>query len=84
MYDKETIYDEKVSPLMKEIIEICKENNIEMVFSCFLREEDDMYCNTYIPSTETKNTKLIDIYNVLYNGYVVEKPFAMSMIITGD
>jgi len=38
MYDKEQIYDEKISPLMTQIIQICKENDIKMVADFYLRE----------------------------------------------
>ena len=33
MKTKEDIYDEKISPLMKQIIEICQENKIAMIAS---------------------------------------------------
>ena len=33
LFDKEDIYDNEISPLMDEIIAICKKNNIPMVAS---------------------------------------------------
>ena len=32
-YNLESIYDEKISPLMRQIIDICKEHNMPMVAS---------------------------------------------------
>jgi len=49
---KESIYDEKISPLMTEIIKICKENNIDMLASFKLdwSDENESYlkCTTLI------------------------------------
>ena len=46
--NKEQIYDEKVSPLMTEIIKICKENDITMLasFSIPTEEHEDLGCTT--------------------------------------
>lgn len=48
MIDKEAVYDEKVSPLVQQIIEICKEENIPFLMQFALTEretrEDDIYC----------------------------------------
>ncbi|MDF2790461.1 MAG: hypothetical protein K0S80_3562 [Neobacillus sp.] len=57
MYDKEEIYDNKISPLMKQIIEICKREEIPMAASFFIKEElqdeefyegQPMYCSTVL------------------------------------
>lgn len=32
-YNVESVYDEKISPLMRQIIDICKEHNMPMVAS---------------------------------------------------
>jgi hypothetical protein len=86
MYDKEKIYDEKISLLMGEIIEICKENDIQML-SCFaLKEENkdgnNMVCTTYVPSEEYKSEEIANAFKVIKHGYIVQKPFCMSMTIT--
>lgn len=39
LYDKETIYDDEISPLVKKIIDICNEHRIPMVAS-FSYEND--------------------------------------------
>ena len=50
MKNKEKIYDEQISPLMKEILEICKRENIPM-FSEF-QFSDDGFCTSAIPNKE--------------------------------
>ena len=84
MYDKEQIYDDKISPLMTQIIEICKENDIQMLFSCYLKTDDegDMSCDTYLESKEENCNKLLNAAKVIRSGYAVQKPFFMSATIT--
>jgi hypothetical protein len=36
----EEIYDEKISPLMKQVISICKEHKIPMIADFFLRNDE--------------------------------------------
>lgn len=33
IFDLESVYDEQISPLMKQIIDICKEHNLPMIAS---------------------------------------------------
>jgi hypothetical protein len=85
MYDKEQVYDEKISPLMTEIIKICKENDIKMVADFYLREptesEDEFHCTTAL-IMDCESERLKDLVRVIYNGYVVQKPFFVAMTIT--
>lgn len=48
---KENIYDEQISPLMQQVIDICREHKIAMVFSAHLpdEEQDSLYCTTLLP-----------------------------------
>ncbi|MES0445036.1 MAG: hypothetical protein ABUJ92_00685 [Desulfobacterales bacterium] len=51
-FDLEVIYDEEISPLMKQIIAICKEHQIPMVASfCYRIDEDggNDVANTSLP-----------------------------------
>lgn len=84
MYDKEQIYDEKIYPLMDKIIDICKENDIQMVFSCYLRADDegDLHCTTYLESKEENCEALKDANKVIQCGYVASRPFVMASTIT--
>lgn len=84
MYDKERIYDEKIYPLMDKIINICKENDIQMVFSCYLRadNEGDLRCTTYLKSKEENCESLEDANKVIQCGYVASRPFFMTGTIS--
>lgn len=51
-WDKEDIYDEQIAPLMKQIIAICKANEMPMLFTCqYCDTEEDGpgYCSTMLP-----------------------------------
>lgn len=49
--DKESIYDEQISPLMKEIIRICKEHKIAMLAEFALGYQDG--CDSQLKCTTT-------------------------------
>lgn len=55
--NKEQIYDEKISPLMAQIIAICKENGVAMIASFFIPTEEDagLCCTTCLPDENSKN-----------------------------
>ena len=86
MYDKEKVYDEKINPLMEQIIDICKENDLQMLASFALKERDksgeDLKCTTYIPSEEYASSCIQDAYKVVKFGYVAQKPFCGAVSIT--
>lgn len=48
---KEQVYDEKISPLMVQIISICKEHGIAMIanFACPNDEDEDLQALTLLP-----------------------------------
>ncbi|RJG10973.1 hypothetical protein D3879_14950 [Pseudomonas cavernicola] len=48
---KEDIYDEQINPLMGEIIQICKQHNIALIFSAHIPndEDPDLACTTHLP-----------------------------------
>lgn len=54
MYDKEQIYDEQISPLMSQILKICKENNVQMAMQFYLQDAESnpdgrpMYCTSFV------------------------------------
>jgi len=51
--EKEAIYDEKISPLMAEILTLCKEHNINMAMTFSLgldpEEGENLYCTSVLP-----------------------------------
>nr|WP_319555972.1 hypothetical protein [uncultured Vibrio sp.] len=60
--NKEQIYDEKISPLMQQIIHICQDNNITMLasFSIPTEESPSLACTTALLSNDSD--QLHDIY----------------------
>jgi hypothetical protein len=46
MKNKEKIYDEEISPLIKKIVEICEKNDIPL-FATF-QYSDELFCSTHI------------------------------------
>lgn len=48
---KEDIYDEEISPLMKQIIKLCRKHGIAMVVSFAIPTEEDpgLRCTTSLP-----------------------------------
>ena len=54
--NKEQIYDEKINPLMAQIIEICKTNGIAMLCSFALPtpEDADLLCTSRLPNENGK------------------------------
>ncbi|WP_460139712.1 hypothetical protein [Pseudomonas sp. S2_E01] len=47
---KEDIYDVQINPLMAQIIQICKEHSIAMIFSAHIPNEEDadLACTTHL------------------------------------
>ena len=52
--NKEKIYDEQISPLITQIIDICKNNKIAMVmqFAIPSPENDDLLCSSTLVADE--------------------------------
>lgn len=58
-YNLESVYDEKISPLMRQIIDICKEHNMPMVasFAYENSEENGIGCCTTNLTFEGRHIK---------------------------
>ena len=56
MFDKEAVHDEKISPLVDQIVKICQEEKIPCVMDFMLKEEDDehdpLHCITALHGLE--------------------------------
>ncbi len=81
-YDKEQVYDEQISPLMKQIIAICKEHELTMISSFYLasedmRDEGDVVCTTRLLYEGNTPDQYIRFNDDLYS-----KPLTMAMTIT--
>ena len=65
---KENVYDEQISPMVHQIIGICKEHNIALLLSAQLQDEDDetLYCTTILPGTDdVSDEKFVQALNIV-------------------
>lgn len=93
MYDKEDVYDEQIAPLMSQIIEICKKENIPLTAQFSLKshrddnesQEDPMRCTTIILATEETHGVEIQKWNQFISKHMKYgpngKPFVMTSVI---
>lgn len=81
LIDNETVYDEQISPLMAQIIKICKDNKIPM-FATFCYQQDNL-CTTSMPPSFFKLEDEVaeKLINKLYNeAYKQPEVFAFTII----
>lgn len=68
-YDLEAVYDEQIFPLMKQIIEISKQNNMPFVasfqFASDGEDEHDFCSSANLPKDRCIAPQLDDIYGIL-------------------
>ncbi|CAH0179589.1 hypothetical protein SRABI123_01403 [Pseudomonas sp. Bi123] len=65
---KENVYDDQISPLVHQIVNICKEHNIALLLSTQLQDEDDetLYCTTILPGTaDVSDEKFVQALNII-------------------
>lgn len=65
---KENVYDEQISPLVHQIIEICKEHNIALLLSAQLQDEDDetLYCTSILPGDDdVPDERFVQALNII-------------------
>jgi hypothetical protein len=82
-WDEESAYDEKIAPLMKQIIAICKEHRIPLIASFQYQTTDehgDAYCTTTLPFDGRTGEKLTRAMSVMR----VERPIVLAETITTD
>ena len=84
--EKEKIYDEQISPLMTEIIKICKENKIAFFANYRLGFDEeageDLLCTTSIPNDNEEEIKVLNkLWKVARNNWDVV-PNYMAFTIT--
>lgn len=69
MKSKENIYDEKIAPLMNQILKICREHKIAMLAQFAIPSESDseLVCTTSLLKPEFEpNDAMIKAINILY------------------
>ncbi|MCU1752198.1 hypothetical protein [Pseudomonas sp. 6D_7.1_Bac1] len=65
---KENVYDEQISPLVRQIIDICREHEIALLLSAQLEDEDEreLFCTTILPGTdEVSCEKFVQALNII-------------------
>jgi len=65
---KENVYDEQISPLVRQIIDICREHEIALLLSAQLEDEDEreLFCTTILAGTdEVSCEKFVQALNVI-------------------
>lgn len=88
-YDKDSLYDEKISPLMKQVIDICKEEGIPMLAQFYIRSADvdpdgeDLYCTTTLPAEGNTPDDMRRRMQIVRHGERTEA-FAMTVSSRGD
>lgn len=88
-YNKESIYDEKIAPLMKEIIDICKQEDLSFAAQFYLKEHyseevsEPMYCTTVIHiDDQSKGSEQIKFIAGHMKYGIEGKPFVMAMTVS--
>jgi len=77
-FDKEAVYDEQISPLMTQIIAICKEHGIPHIAAFFIGGDDgDMLCTTINTTLDHTPDVLCDAVKALFP----PRPSFMAMTI---
>jgi len=86
-YDKESVYDDEIAPLVKQILQICKREEIPLVMDFYLKSSDmtpeghdDLQCISYIQPKGNTPEHFPDIVKRLYNRG--EAPWAMAVTVT--
>ena len=82
VFDLEAVYDDKISPLMKQIIAICKEHEMPMVASFVYRIDEEGgndAANTCLPFGDRQPERLKHATNAVYGRYNQHQTFAMAI-----
>ena len=88
-YDKEQVYDDLIAPLVKEIIRVCREEEIPFMMDFYLKSpdrtpegHDDMQCISFFKPKGNTPEHFHDIVDRMYNRG--EKPWAMAVTISRE
>lgn len=82
MDNMEIVYDQRIAPLMEEIIAICREYQIPAVASFQLNgEKDPLLCTTAL-CLEGADPKLKSALNVLYHDHVAFPRGTAALMVT--
>jgi hypothetical protein len=86
-YDKEHVYDEEISPLMAQIIAICKREGLPFAAQFYLKEEredtgEPLYCTTVIrPGGDSEGLEQISFVAEAMKYGKQGKPWVMAVTV---
>jgi hypothetical protein len=75
-FDLEQVYDEKINPLMAQIITICKDNDLPFVASFQMNSDGDFCSSALLPENRPVDPMLERLFGVL------RPPRASMMMLT--
>lgn len=82
VFDLEAVYDEEISPLMKKIIEICKQHEMPMVASfCYRTDEEggNDAANTNLPFGDRQPKRHLHAARAIYGKYDEHQSFTAAI-----
>ena len=82
--DKEPVYDEKIAPLMTQILAICNGNKINMIASFQLRSEQEDEDGHFLCTSALSESveHFPDSFRRFHKDIVSKKPTMIAMTIT--
>ena len=87
-FDLEAVYDSEISPLMRQVIAICKRVNMPMLATfCYGRgrDADDPdktdYCTTVLPRGSWQSPEIMEARRIIYSGANC-RPKLMALTVT--
>lgn len=88
-HPKEAFYDEKISPLMAQIIALCKEAKINMVADFSLgpdpnNDDEPMFCTTSLPNLDPDDEAGMERMTRAYRTLRPRSDFMAFTIIGGN
>jgi hypothetical protein len=85
-YDKESVYDEKIAPLLKQVIKVCKDEEIPFVMDFYLKSPDmtpeghnDLQCISFSKPKDNTPPHFHDLVERMYNRG--ERPYVMAVTV---
>lgn len=90
-FDLESVYDEQISPLMAQIIEICKANGLPMFFSALYKydpldeETEYNYCTSIVNNIEKRHCAVLQRCNdLVHNGLPEDRIESFAITVTQE
>lgn len=72
-FDLEALYDERISPLMAQILDICKQHRMPMVASFLYRRDEDEggdLCTSFVQFPGRESAEFVMAFKLIRTGSV--------------